>query len=170
VVAGYSDLVPVQCCRVRTIDVSVEHLKKGTATVWRQIGVAQCHVKGNSVNNGVIDRRAATFGNPKLRRYPSNLVFSAQVRRTRRTADAVAPQANSRSLAALGTTKPFLAPKSFLVSCVVRDAGIACDAGEDGAKQGFEARLDALAGFHDFLVRQRLVEDSGGHIGDAGDR
>ena len=42
-----------------------EHLKKGTATVWRQIGVAQCHVKGNSVNNGVIDRRAATFGNPK---------------------------------------------------------------------------------------------------------
>jgi hypothetical protein len=46
---------------------------------------------------------------------------------------------------------------------------IALDARQDSAEQGFEAGLDALAGFHHFLVGERLIDDSGGHVGDAGD-
>src|SRR5580692_11807545 len=40
--------------------------------------------------------------------------------------------------------------------------------GQHRAKQRFERGFDALAGFHDFGVRERLVDYSGGHVGDAG--
>ncbi len=45
-----------------------------------------------------------------------------------------------------------------------------CDSRKDGAEQGFEGGLDALSGFHDFGVRERLVENSRGHVGYARDR
>src|SRR5579862_936110 len=38
-----------------------------------------------------------------------------------------------------------------------------------GAQQGLEAASDAFASFHYFLMRERLVEDSCSHVGDAGD-
>jgi hypothetical protein len=58
----------------------------------------------------------------------------------------------------------------FSAKVILRSSAISrVDARQDGAQEGFEAGLDALAGFHHFLVRERLVENSGGHVGDAGD-
>lgn len=51
----------------------------------------------------------------------------------------------------------------------IKSCNLLRQAREDGAEEGLEAGFDAFAGFHDFLVRERLIDDSGGHVGDAGD-
>src|SRR4029077_4428999 len=44
---------------------------------------------------------------------------------------------------------------------------IGCDSWNYGAEQRDELRFHSLAGFHHFGVVDRLIENSGGHVGDA---
>ena len=56
-------------------------------------------------------------------------------------------------------THPKLLPRYILL-----------DARQDRAQQSLEAASDPLAGFHHFLMGERLIEYSRRHIGDARDR
>ena len=48
--------------------------------------------------------------------------------------------------------------------------GVCRYCGKDRLQQRFELAANLIAGLHHFLMRKHLVENAGGHVGDAGDR